>query len=251
MRSALVRMLTLALFLLNSTVALAAEIIVLSSQVSGSAMRELGPIFETATGHKAAIQFANNPILKQRVEGGARFDVLIIEPEMLDDLSKQGKIAAASRIDVARVGMALLARAGAPKADISTVEGFKSVLRGAESVGYTADGHSGMVFLHTLERLGLLHEMKPKLRPVVGKPVQPMVASGDVQMYAGPISTPRPGTEIVGRFPEEMQTYVGISAGMSTTAVTPDVARTFIRFLTSPEALAVFSKRGFQPMPAR
>jgi hypothetical protein len=42
-------MLTLALFLLNSTVALAAEIIVLSSQVSGSAMRELGPIFETAT----------------------------------------------------------------------------------------------------------------------------------------------------------------------------------------------------------
>ena len=249
MRSALVRM--LALFLLNSTAAFAAEVIVLSSMVSGGAMRELGPIFEKATGHKASIQFANNPILKQQVEAGAKFDVLIIEPEMLDDLAKQGKIVAGSRTDLARVGMALLARTGAPKADISTVDGFKTFLRTAESVGYTADGHSGMVFLRTLERIGLLQEMKPKLRPVVGKPIQPMVASGDVQMYAGPISTPQPGTAIVGRFPEEIQTYVGISAGMSAAAVTPDVARTFITFLTSPEAMAVFSKRGFQQMPAR
>lgn len=251
MRSALVRMLTLVLFVLNSTVAFAGEIIVLSSNASGSAMRELGPIFEKATGHKAAIQFANNPILKQQIEAGAKFDVLIIEPEMLDDLMKQGKIVAGSRTDVARVGMALLARAGAPKADISTVDGFKTVLRNAESVGYNADGHSGMVFLRTLESLGLLQEMKPRLRPVVGKPVSPMVASGDVQMYAGPISTPRPGTAIVGRFPDEIQTYVGISAGMGAEAATPHVARTFIGFLTSPEATAVFSKKGFQQVPAR
>ena len=208
-------------------------------------------MFERATGHKASIQFGNNPILKQQIEAGARFDVLIIEPEMLDDLAKQGKIAAGSRIDVARVGMALLARAGAPKADISTVDGFKTFLRNAESVGYTADGHSGTVFLGTLERIGLLQEMKPKLRPVVGKPVSPMVANGDVQMYAGPISTPAPGTAIVGRFPEEIQTYIGISAGSSAAAVTPDIARVFISFLTSPEAMAVFSERGFQQMPAR
>ena len=94
--------------------------------VSGGAMRELGPIFEKAIGHKASIQFANNPILKQQVEAGAKFDVLIIEPEMLDELAKQGKIIADSRTDVARVGMALLARSGAPKADISTVDGFKT-----------------------------------------------------------------------------------------------------------------------------
>jgi molybdate transport system substrate-binding protein len=249
MGSALVRMLALVLFLLNSTVAFAAEIIVLSSNASASAVRELGPIFEKVTGHKASIQFANNPILKQQIEAGAKFDVLIIEPEMRDDLAKQGKIVAGSRSDVARVGMALLARAGAPKADISTIDGFKTVLRNAESVAYTADGHSGTVFLRTLERVGLLQEMEPKLRPVVGKPVQPMVASGYVQMYAGPISTPAPGTAIVGRFPEEIQTYIGISAGISAAAATPDVARTFISFLTSPEAITVFSKKGFQSMP--
>ena len=125
----------------------------------------LGRCLRKARGDKVAIQFANNPILKQQVEAGARFDVLIIEPDMLDDLTKQGKIVAGSRADVARVGMALLARAGAPKPDISTIEGFKNVLRNAESVAYTADGHSGTVFLRTLERLGLLEEMKPRLRP--------------------------------------------------------------------------------------
>ena len=93
--------------------------------------------------------------------------------------------------------------------------------------------------------------MKPRLRPVVGKPVQPMVANGDVQLYAGPISTPGPGTAIVGRFPEDIQTYIGISAGSSAAAVTPDVARIFLSFLTSPEAMAVFSKRGFQQIPTR
>jgi molybdate transport system substrate-binding protein len=170
---------------------------------------------------------------------------------MLDDLPKQGKIVAGSRSDVARVGMALLARAGSPKADVSTVDGFKTILRNAESVGYNADGHSGTVFLRTLERLGLMQEMKPKLKPVIGKPVQPMVANGDVQMYAGPVSTPAPGTAIVGRFPDEIQTYVGISVGMSSGAATPDVARTFMSFLTSPEAMAVFSKKGFQQVPAR
>lgn len=244
-------MLAVVSFLLNSTVVVAAEIIVLSSNASRSAVSELGPIFDKATGHKAAIQFANNPILKKQIEAGAKFDVLIIEPDMLDDLVKQGKIVAGSRTDVARVGMGLLARAGAPKADISSIDGFKTVLRNAESVGYNADGHSGMVFLNTLERLGLLQEMKPKLRPVVGKPVSPMVASGDVQMYAGPISTPAPGTALVGRFPDEIQTYVGISAGMGAGASTPLVARTFITFLTSPEAAAIFSKKGFQQVPAR
>jgi molybdate transport system substrate-binding protein len=239
------------LLLLKGTVAEAAELIVLSSNASRTAISELGPMFEKARGDKVAIQFANKPILKQQVEAGARFDVLIIEPDMLDDLTKQGKIVAGSRADVARVGMALLARAGAPKPDISTIEGFKNVLRNAESVAYTADGHSGTVFLRTLERLGLLEEMKPRLRPVVGRPVGPMVASGDVQMYAGPISTPLPGNVIVGRFPDEIQTYVGVSAGVSAGAARPDVARSFIAFLASPDARSVFAKMGFQQMPAQ
>ena len=70
-------------------------------------------------------------------------------------------------------------------------------------------------------------------------------------MWAGPISTPTPGTQIVGRFPEEFQTYVGVCAAISAGAKTPDVAQMFINFLASEEAGSVFTAKGFQPVPAR
>jgi molybdate transport system substrate-binding protein len=251
MKSASVGKLALALLMLNSTVAMAAELTVFASSASRSAVSEIGPLFETVSGHKVNLRFANNPILKQQIEAGAKFDVLIIEPGMLDDLVKQGHIAARSRTDVARVGMALLARIGAPKADITNIESFKTVLRSAESVGYNADTTAGTVFLRSLEQLGLMQEMKPRLRPVIAKSVQQMVANGDVHMYAGPVSTPTPGTAVVGRFPEEIQTYIVISVGLSATPTAPDVARTFFAFITSPEAATIFTKKGFQPMPAR
>lgn len=244
---------TLAIMLLlaHGTVSEAAEVIVLSSGASRSAIRELGPLFERRTGHKVELTFANNPILKKQIEEGARFDVVIIEPDMIDDLAKQGKLAARSRVDLARVGMALGARAGAPKADMGTLEAFAGVLKNADSVAYTADGHSGTVFMRTLERLGLLETMKPKLRPAVGRTASSLVTSGKAQMWAGPISTPSPGTQIVGRFPKEIQTYVGISAAISAGANTLDLAQTFIKFLASEEARSVFTAKGFQPLPIR
>ena len=240
-----------AFLLAHGTVSEAAEVIVLSSGASRSAIRELGPLFERSTGHKVALKFANNPILKKQIEEGARFDVVIIEPAMIDDLAKQGYIAARSRVDLARVGMALGARAGTPKSDMGTVEAFVGVLKNADSVAYTADGHSGTVFMRTLERLGLLETMKPKLRPAIGRTASSLVVSGEAQMWAGPISTPTPGTQIVGRFPEEFQTYVGVSAAISAGAKTPDVAQMFINFLASEEAGSVFTAKGFQPVPAR
>ena len=126
---------------------------------------------------------------------------------------------------------------------------FKEALVGGAA--YTADGHSGTVFMRTLDRLGLLEAMKPKLRPAVGRTASSLVTSGEAQMWAGPISTPSPGTQIVGRFPEEIQTYVGISAAISAGAKTPDIAQTFIKFLASPEAQFVFEAKGFQQIPVR
>jgi molybdate transport system substrate-binding protein len=251
MRSVLVRKLALVLLLLNSTIAMAAELTVLASSASRSAVVEIGPLFEKVSGHKADLRFANNPILKQQIEAGAKFDVLIIEPEMLEDLARQGHIAARSRTDIARVGMALLARVGAPTAAISNVESFKTALRSAESIGYNADTTAGTIFLRTLEQLGLMQEMKPRLRPVIARSVQQMVAAGDVQMYAGPVSTPTPGTVVVARFPDEIQTYIVISVGLSATPSAPDIARTFFAFITSPEAVTIFANKGFQAMPAR
>jgi len=238
------------LLLAQSAACRAAEIVILSSGASRSAISELVSRFAKNPEHEVALKFANNPILKKQIEAGARFDVVIIEPDFIDELAAAGHIAKGSRVDLARVGMALGARVGAVQADTSTVDTFANVLKNADSVAYAADGHSGRVFLRTLEKLGPLEMMRPKLKPAVGRTASSLVLKGEAQLWAGPISTPAPGTQMIGRFPEEIQTYVGISAAVGARTTVPDLARSFIRFLASEEAATVFEASGFQPLRA-
>ena len=133
------------------------------------------------------VHYANNPILKQQIEAGAEFDVVIIEPKMLQELAEGGFVSAASVVALARIGMALVSKEGAPAVDIGTVESFKKVPLSAKSIAYTADGHSGEVFLGTLKQLGITEAMKPKLVPVVGRHSTLAVAENSAQYTAYPL----------------------------------------------------------------
>jgi len=114
--------------------------------LSGGAMRtlmvEVVPLFEGATGHKAEIEFVLTSALVKKIEEGAPFDVALLPRPELDDLVRDGKIAAGSTADVARSTVGLCVRTGAAKPDISTVEAFKHSLIAARSISYS-DGPSG------------------------------------------------------------------------------------------------------------
>lgn len=150
---------------LHAYAAQAAELNVLSGTVTRSSITKIGALFEQQTGHKLALRFATHPILKKQIEAGERFDVVTIEEDMIDELVQKGRIIDASRSNVARIGMALLAATGAQKADIATVDSFKRVLRDASSIGYVGDGHSGVVFLRTLDRVGLAGDVCVPAKP--------------------------------------------------------------------------------------
>ena len=107
------------------------------------------------------------------------------------------------------------------------------------------------VFLRTLEQLGLSDELKPKLVPVVGRLSTLTVAEGGAQYTAIPLGFPFPGVQIAGQFPEEIQTYIGISAAASSHTVAPTVAGAFLEYLQSESARAMFKSKGFRPSPAR
>lgn len=227
------------------------ELHVLSSNASRPAISELIPMFEKIYKIKVRVQYANNPILKQQIEVGAKFDVVIIEPQMLKELSKAGFVDEDSVVALATIGMALVSREGAPAVDIGSVESFKKVLLSAKSIAYTADGYSGTVFLRTLEQLGIRDEMKSKLVPVVGRLSTLTVAEGGAQYTAFPLGSPVPGVQIAGQFPEEIQTYIGISAATSSHTVAPTLAGTFLKYLQSESAKTLFKSKGFRPSPTR
>ena len=118
-------------------------------------MEDLAPRFEAATGHKLTITFGSTNPLKARIEKGEAFDMTILGEAAVDDLIKQGKLAAATRTVVARSGLGVAVRKGAVKPDISTTEAFKRTLLAAKSVGYLDDGLTGTYLKGLLQRLGI------------------------------------------------------------------------------------------------
>ena len=224
--------------------AVAAEIKLLASPGVRAAVRELLPEFEARSGHKVAVDFAVIAVLKRRIDDGESFDVVIPSPAVIDDLIKDAKIAAETRMAFARTGLAVAVAKGVPKPDISTVENFKRALLNAKWVAYSKAGASGPSFLAVLARLGIADEMRPRLRPSDGGAIE----RGEADMAIsdmGPAMEMR-GAEYLGGLPAEIQSYVTFAAGVSTTTKYPEAARALLRFLTSPTAAGRFKAKGLE-----
>ncbi|MET0922085.1 MAG: substrate-binding domain-containing protein, partial [Xanthobacteraceae bacterium] len=133
----------------------AAEIKVLASNGARGALVELGRQFQDTSGHKLAMDFDVVAPLKRRIDAGETFDLVILNPAAIDDLIKQGKVAADTRTNFARTGLAVGVRKGAPKPDIGSAEAFKRAMLDAKSVAHSREGGSGVSFLAILDRLGI------------------------------------------------------------------------------------------------
>src|SRR4051812_17474996 len=105
----------------------ASEINVLSIPLKGP-LDNIGDQFERATGHKLAIKYAPSEPLRKQIDAGEPFDVVLIFPNMVDELIREGKVASGTRFDIARTGLGLAVKKGAAKPDIRTAEGLKRAL---------------------------------------------------------------------------------------------------------------------------
>ncbi len=209
----------LASMCLYPTLASAEDIRVLSSVGIKAVVEELGPQFEQKTKHKVTTVFDLAGVLKTRIEGGEPFDVAILTPAFIDELISKGKIAAASRNEIARTGLGLMIRAGAPKPDVSTTEAFRKTLLGAKSITYVTTGASGVAFLATVEKMGIADAIKAKAKPAAnGDQVNANILSGAADFAVLPVSEilPVKGAELGGVFPAAVQTYIVMAAGVST-----------------------------------
>ena len=230
-------------------VAQAVELKVLSGNGSRPAVIALTKQFEQATGHKITVDFFVNPDVKKKIEAGEYFDVTVLNPPVLDDLIKQGKVAANSRAVIGRIGLGAAIKSGAPKPDISTVEGFKKTMLSINSVAYPGDGASGIYFVSLLDRMGIGAEMKPKLRPMSGEYNVEVVATGTVDMVVVVASRIYgvPGVDMLGLIPKELQTWIGFATGVNPQSKHAEAAKALTKFLSTPPADAVLKPIGIEP----
>src|SRR5262249_38606370 len=144
----------------------AAEIKVMSSNAIKTVLAELVPQFEKATEHKVALTLGTAAELKVEIEKGAAFDVAILTAAGIDDLVKQGKVDASTKAALARSGVGMAVKKGAPKPDISSTEAFKKTLLDARSIAFVEQGNSGIYLKTLLVRLGIADQIKDKLKPL-------------------------------------------------------------------------------------
>jgi molybdate transport system substrate-binding protein len=227
----------------------AAEIKFLASNALKSVLEELAPQFEKASGHKLAITFGSTGNLTAAIDKGTPFDLTVVGSAALDDLIKQGKLAGPRR-DVARSGIGVAYRKGAPKPDVSTAAGLKTALLSAKTISFNTSGLSGSHMLKVIEQMGITAQVRPKvIVPAVSASID--VAKGLAELGMTQVSEILPhaaeGAELAGPLPAEVQLYTVFAIALAAKAQQPDAAKALIGFLSAPAVAPVLKAKGLEP----
>jgi molybdate transport system substrate-binding protein len=233
--------------LLLSATAQSAELKVSSSTALKKVLEELKPQLEKATGNTISFTFTPAAVVKTQIDQGAAFDVAILTVPLMDAAAEAGKVDNATRAVVARSGLGVAMRAGAPKPDVATVANFKQMLLNAKSIGFNGQGASRAATEAVFTKLGIADDIKSKIK-LAETTASESVVSGEVEVGLGPISEiiAAPAAELVGPFPAELQWYLVLPAAVSADSKNADAARALIKFLKSPAAVPVLQSNGME-----
>jgi molybdate transport system substrate-binding protein len=232
----------------------AAEINAFISTAIKAVTDELLPPFERANGHIIRASYAPSGALIPRFDRGEPVDIFLTDSTAIDKLVKQGKIVV-GRTDLARTGIGIAVRKGAPKPDVSSPEALKRALLAAKTVGHAAPAGGSITAAHiqgVFERLGIATQVTPKVKLAAGGPngrVSVLVSSGEAEIGLQQVSELMSNSEIevIGMLPAELQQITIYSAGVTANAREPEAAKALIKALTAPSAAPIYKAKGLDP----
>jgi molybdate transport system substrate-binding protein len=204
------------------------------------------PQFERATGHKVENIRVPSVQMMSRLKGGEAVDLVILSAASLDELRKAGIVTECT--DLAKSGIGVAVKTGAPRPDISSGESVKRAVLAAKGIAYST-GPSGLYLVGLFQRMGIADQIKHKVTQTQGQPSGGVVARGDAELAFQQVSEllPVPGIDLVGSLPPDIQEITVFSAGLHARATSPDAAKALVKFLTSPAAAPVIRKKGMEP----
>jgi len=228
----------------------AADIKVISGGAFKQVLNALAEQYGNASGDKLDLTYRTvGQHLKLIESGEETFDVAVLTPEAIDGLIKNGKVVAGSRADLARTGVGVVVKAGAPLPDISSVEAFRRTLLAAKSVAYidpAAGGSSGIYVGKLLERLGIAAAVNAKAKLIHGGAVADHIAAGEAEIGVHQISEilAVKGAVLVGPLPADIQNFTVYAAGIGTAA--KHGAGALVKFLAGPHAGPIIKAKGME-----
>ena len=241
-------MLGLALILLPIANAQAAELQVLAGGGIAVPLKEIAAQFENTSGHKIVIRFGTTPELISMASGGP-FDLGVVPVDVFRDAPTRTQFVPGPTLEVARVGIGVAVRTGAPKPDISTPDALKQTLLRAQAVASIPASATGTLLAGIYKRLGIAEEMKAKTKaqPAPAQIIEAVVkGDADLAVFLTNVLTD-PRLDMVGPFPAEIQREVVYQASVAASSKEPDAAKAFIAYLMSPAGAAVIKSKGMTP----
>jgi molybdate transport system substrate-binding protein len=222
---------------------------VLSTLAIKGAIPGLAKQYQDAGGAPFDADFAPTLALLQRLRAGEVADVVVLTREGLDEIAREGRVAADSCVDLARSWVGIAVKAGAPHPDIGDEAGLRATLLGARAVAYSRLGASGVLFARLIGQLGIAAEVNARAVIIQQGFAAERLVAGEADLAIQQISELKQvdGIEVVGPIPYALQTPAVFSAGrMAATTKAPEADR-LLRFLASPEVAPALAACGLEP----
>ena len=243
-------LLTVLLALAAIAPASAADLKLLTAGAFKSVALELVAEFEKKTGHKVTVENDTAGAVARRVGGGEYVDVVVMPPAAMGPLLGN-RLVESSAKPLARVGIGVAIKQGAPLPDISTVDAFKQSLLAARAIAYTdpaSGGTAGVYLAKLFEKMGIAAELKPKSVLVKGGLAAEKIVSGEADIALQPASEllAVQGVALVGPIPLEVQSYIIYAGAVSSGARDQAAAEALLAALHGPDKAALLKKKGME-----
>ena len=225
----------------------AADIELWTARAIATVLAETGTEFERATGHRLHVRTGLPADFESRLAAGEAFDVLVSSTATVERWMEQGRLVPQSRVDLARSGIGVAVKTGAPKPALDSVAAFRQALLDADSIAYLKIG-SGLHLDRVIERLGIADALNAKtIRPDTDS-VCELVAAGKVDLGMVVITQilTTPGVELAGPLPEEIQARIVFAGAVGKNSKAPEAAAQLLSFLKGPVAAPVFKAQAME-----
>jgi molybdate transport system substrate-binding protein len=180
-------------------------------------------------------------------------DAVILPGPVIDALDKTGALSPGSRIELARVGIGVAVRAGAPLPDISTEDAVRRMLVAARSIVHSdpaGGGFAGAQIARMMARLGIAELVGPKTVykfAILGGTAAVANSDAEIGLFNVSEILADKGVTLVGPLPPSLQSYIAFAGAVPAGSASPDAALAFLRSLAAPDARGAWTAAGFEP----